>query len=85
VSKCDPVPALSFEPVPVKSGSGADAEMEKNGYEMNVVKDDPLRDTPEKAKRYYQVLAQIMAADARDAMRGASPDDVAAAAELLGA
>lgn len=83
--KCDPAPDDSKWVPPSKTPStGWDPE-----WGMYVTPDDPLRDTPEKAQRYYTNLFEqfgIMekfAAVHPDQLAKASPDDLEAAAALL--
>ena len=79
---CDPVP-VEEPPSARPPSDGWDPE-----WGMYVTPDDPLRDTPEKAKAYYTNLfdtfPQLAAAFSADVVK-ASDEDLRAAAELLGA
>lgn len=70
------MPKMPPPPLPRSSSFG------NNEWGMHVLPDDPLRDTPEKAERYYRVLfAMIEGTEAK--MQGASSEDIKAAEKLF--
>lgn len=80
---CDPTPVVDFVAAPKESSIG-DPE-----WGMYVTPDDPLRDTPEKARRYYEALFNLIEFHPErvnpERIQKASAADIAAAKELLGA